>query len=136
MALLSQEGVAKASVRVLTYCDGFELTKGAFNNLIVTYPEFKDYVASIATQREAANKALGSGDGSGRDDPSSREPGSPGCGSRAPATLRTSPSASRVLRRANTHRAHQVMASSQALRAKEGKSGRLKAAAAVGTTSV
>lgn len=110
-------------MRVPTYCDGFELTKSAFNALIRTYPEFKGFVASVASLREQANqeRAHRSSSLTGGSLSERSSNGRPSASSFTRRVSDTRRGSCRILQRINTHRAHQVLASVQARDAKKGK---------------
>ena len=51
MALLNPDGRALASIRVRTYCEGYRLSREAYDKLVFQYPSFHDYLESVAKMR-------------------------------------------------------------------------------------
>jgi len=54
MALLDPEGRAAADVRVKTFCEGYKLSKSAFEKITHSYPTFKEYLESAKKLRVKA----------------------------------------------------------------------------------
>jgi len=51
MALLSDMGKALATIRVLVFCEGYELSRPAYENLVRNFPSFKRYLEAVARLR-------------------------------------------------------------------------------------
>lgn len=51
MALLHPEGRSVATIRVRTYCEGYRLSRMAFERIVSLHPTFKDYLESVAKMR-------------------------------------------------------------------------------------
>jgi CRP-like cAMP-binding protein len=51
MALLNPEGRAVASIRVRSYCEGYRLSRDAYDKIVFIYPSFKEYLESVAKLR-------------------------------------------------------------------------------------
>jgi hypothetical protein len=78
MALLHPEGRSVASIRVDTFCEGYQLSKAAYVALEAAHPEIRDYLESVAKlrlKRQASvdREALATAGGGGLlDDPARR----------------------------------------------------------------
>lgn len=59
MALISKHGRSLASVKVIDYCEGYKLTREAYNILVDNHPSFKQYLESVAMMRLQGGKKFG-----------------------------------------------------------------------------
>ena len=56
MALLNPDGRAVASIRVRSYCEGYRLSRDAYEKLVFSYPSFHEYLESVAKLRLRAKQ--------------------------------------------------------------------------------
>lgn len=55
MALISDRN-RNATARAATYCDIYVLPKHSFNRVVASYPEFKEHIEAVISQRNTANQ--------------------------------------------------------------------------------